>query len=86
MTAQTLWPPPSGTATDAFREERLKKLQFCHQDPSGKCRGGIVVSDRRTAQSSHLTFGSAKSDAAASMPLAGIPEQQTSGSTLPLTP
>lgn len=39
---------------------RLKRLQFRYQDPVGKWRGGIVVSDRRTAQSSGLMFGQGK--------------------------
>ncbi|MGW0790917.1 hypothetical protein ACWD04_22400 [Streptomyces sp. NPDC002911] len=45
--------------------ERLKKLQFRYQDPSGKWRGGIVVSDRRTAQSSSLMFADGKRAGAA---------------------
>ncbi|MFE1311698.1 DUF3800 domain-containing protein [Streptomyces sp. NPDC058755] len=40
--------------------ERLRKLQFRYQDPLGKWRGGIVVSDRRTRQSSSLMFGTPK--------------------------
>ncbi|CAL9605035.1 hypothetical protein [Streptomyces sp. enrichment culture] len=44
--------------------ERLKNLQFRYQDPVGKWRGGIVVSDRRTRQSSGLMFGPAKVAAA----------------------
>ncbi|MEU8505519.1 hypothetical protein AB0C40_12480 [Streptomyces brevispora] len=40
--------------------ERLKKLQFRYQDAGGKRRGGIVVSDRRTGQSSSPMFGDGK--------------------------
>ncbi|MFJ4898623.1 hypothetical protein [Streptomyces sp. NPDC088727] len=54
--------------------ERLIKLQFRYQDPSGKCRGGIVVSDRRTAQSSRLICRDGKPVAAKTV----IPGQQTS--------
>ncbi len=70
---------------DAYRPlreefgERLKKLQFRYQDPSGKWRGGIVVSDRRTAQPSSLMFRPGKADARAVM----IPVQQTGGGSLP---
>ncbi|MFD8168399.1 hypothetical protein [Streptomyces sp. XHT-2] len=70
---------------DAYRPlreefgERLKKLQFRYQDPSGKWRGGIVVSDRRTAQPSSLMFRPGKADAHAVM----IPVQQTGGGSLP---
>ncbi|GAA2593342.1 DUF3800 domain-containing protein [Streptomyces lienomycini] len=53
--------------------ERLKNLQFRYQDPVGKWRGGIVVSDRRTRQSSGLMFGPAK--VAASVPASAIPGQ-----------
>ncbi|WTB90142.1 DUF3800 domain-containing protein [Streptomyces cellulosae] len=70
---------------DAYRPlqeefgERLKKLQFRYQDPSGKWRGGIVVSDRRTAQPSSLMFRAGKADAHAVM----IPVQQSGGGSLP---
>ncbi|MER7869210.1 DUF3800 domain-containing protein [Streptomyces cellulosae] len=70
---------------DAYRPlreefgERLKKLQFRYQDPSGKWRGGIVVSDRRTAQPSSLMFRPGKADAHAVM----IPVQQSGGGSLP---
>ncbi|MEU6440490.1 DUF3800 domain-containing protein [Streptomyces sp. NPDC047046] len=50
---------------------RLKKLQFRYQDPSRKWRGGIVVSDRRTRQSSSLMFGAPE----ASRTAASIPAQ-----------
>lgn len=53
--------------------QRLKKLQFRYQDPGGKWRGGVVVSDRRTQQPSNLMFGTRKVPA---LPSASIPSQQ----------
>ncbi|MGX4691382.1 DUF3800 domain-containing protein [Streptomyces sp. JNUCC 63] len=73
---------------DAYRPlreqfgERLRKLQFRYQDPVGKWRGGIVVSDRRTGQSSRLMFGGVK----AATPKVVIPGQQVSGGELPTVP
>ncbi|MGA5314656.1 DUF3800 domain-containing protein [Streptomyces pseudogriseolus] len=70
---------------DAYRPlrerfgQRLMKLQFRYQDPVGKWRGGIVVSDRRTTQPSSLMFGPLK----ATPPLAAIPAQQADGDGLP---
>ncbi|MFH8469675.1 DUF3800 domain-containing protein [Streptomyces sp. NPDC017991] len=61
---------------------RLKKLQFRYQDVERKWRGGIVVSDRRTRQSSSLMFGPGKPTA---LPL--IPEQPGPvGDSAPLQP
>ncbi|WP_203182667.1 DUF3800 domain-containing protein [Streptomyces pratensis] len=62
--------------------ERLKKLQFRYQDAGGKWRGGIVVSDRRTAQSSSLMFGDGKRAGAAGT----IPEQQVGLHEAPKVP
>ena len=70
---------------DAYRPlreqfgERLKRLQFRYQDQVGKWRGGIVVSDRRTAQPSSLMFGPGTP---AGQKLV-IPAQQTDGGELP---
>lgn len=70
---------------DAYRPlrerfgQRLMKLQFRYQDPVGKWRGGIVVSDRRTTQPSSLMFG----PLSATPPLAAIPAQQADGDGLP---
>jgi len=64
---------------DAYRPlreqfgRRLKKLQFRYQDPVGKWRGGIVVSDRRTQQPSSLMFGPLKAPAATSGLIPGQP-------------
>ncbi|CAL9501102.1 DUF3800 domain-containing protein [Streptomyces sp. enrichment culture] len=72
---------------DAYRPlreefgERLKKLQFRYQDPAGKWRGGIVVSDRRTAQPTSLMFGLGK--AVGQKP--AIPAQQTDEGDVPST-
>ncbi|MFI7350377.1 DUF3800 domain-containing protein [Streptomyces sp. NPDC049936] len=57
--------------------ERLKNLQFRYQDPVGKWRGGIVVSDRRTRQSSSLMFGPAKAVAVPASPIPGQPGAPT---------
>ncbi|MFH8800387.1 DUF3800 domain-containing protein [Streptomyces sp. NPDC017936] len=71
---------------DAYRPlreefgERLKKLQFRYRDPAGKWRGGIVVSDRRTARPSSLMFGAGRT-----VPGAVIPAQQADGGGLPST-
>ncbi|MFC8305102.1 DUF3800 domain-containing protein [Streptomyces olivaceus] len=70
--------------------ERLKNLQFRYQDPVGKWRGGIVVSDRRTRQSSGLMFGPAKVPASAipgqpGAPTPERPEAEPDGG-LPLVP
>ncbi|MEU9320675.1 DUF3800 domain-containing protein [Streptomyces sp. NPDC048295] len=62
--------------------ERLKKLQFRYQDPSGKWRGGIVVSDRRTAQPSSLMFGDGKRVGAGAV----IPGQQAGPRGVPQGP
>lgn len=70
---------------DAYRPlreqfgERLKKLQFRYQDPTGKWRGGIVVSDRRTVRPSSLMFGPDRPV----QPAVVIPAQQTDGDGLP---
>lgn len=70
---------------DAYRPvreqfgERLKKLQFRYQDPVGKWRGGIVVSDRRTGQPSSLMFGPRMSSAS----MLAIPAQPTDGEDVP---
>ncbi|MGW3552377.1 hypothetical protein ACWDLL_16160 [Streptomyces griseoincarnatus] len=70
---------------DAYRPlreefgERLKKLQFRYQDPAGKWRGGIVVSDRRTARPSSLMFRPGRPVP----PAVVIPAQQTDGDGLP---
>ncbi|GAB2870892.1 hypothetical protein GCM10027074_43150 [Streptomyces deserti] len=72
---------------DAYRPlreqfgRRLKKLQFRYQDPAGKWRGGIVVSDRRTAQSSNLMFGLGEPAAENLV----IPAQQVGGGELSST-
>ncbi|MFC5953735.1 DUF3800 domain-containing protein [Streptomyces pratens] len=74
--------------------KRLKKLQFRYQDPVGKWRGGIVVSDRRTQRPSSLMFGPPKAPVAASVSLPGplgllndqlLPGPGT-GDGLPMTP
>ncbi|MGW3162744.1 DUF3800 domain-containing protein [Streptomyces sp. NPDC001142] len=62
--------------------ERLKKLQFRYQDASGKWRGGIVVSDRRTAQSSSLMFGDGKHVGVGAV----IPGQQVGPRGVPQAP
>ncbi|MFD8520300.1 DUF3800 domain-containing protein [Streptomyces capillispiralis] len=70
---------------DAYRPlreefgERLKKLQFRYQDPAGKWRGGIVVSDRRTARPSSLMFGPGKAVTSGIV----IPAQQAEAQGLP---
>jgi hypothetical protein len=68
------WNVHCDDAYQPLREQfgaRLKKLQFRYQDPVGKWRGGIVVSDRRTQQPSSLMFGAGKARA----PLPLIPGQ-----------
>jgi len=47
-------------------------MRFRYQDPVGKWRGGIVVSDRRTQQSSGLMSGPART---AARPAPAIPGQ-----------
>lgn len=67
-----------------LREEfgaRLKKLQFRYQDPVGKWRGGVVVSDRRMARPSSLMFGPGKPVTSGVV----IPAQQADDGGLPST-
>lgn len=69
------WNVHCDDAYEPLREEfgaRLRKLQFRYQDAVGKWRGGIVVSDRRTQQSSSLMFGPAKT---VTMPTTALPGQ-----------
>ncbi|SCK36129.1 Protein of unknown function [Streptomyces sp. WMMB 714] len=58
--------------------DQLRKLQFRYRDPVGKWRGGIVVSDRRSAQSSSLMFRLGKP---AARPL--VPQQLPPRTDLP---
>ncbi|MFB6771891.1 DUF3800 domain-containing protein [Streptomyces sp. NPDC056337] len=69
------WNVHCDNAYEPLREEfgaRLRKLQFRYQDAVGKWRGGIVVSDRRTQQSSSLMFGPEKT---VTVPTTAIPGQ-----------
>ncbi|MFI0814390.1 DUF3800 domain-containing protein [Streptomyces sp. NPDC021098] len=69
------WNVHCDDAYEPLREEfgaRLRKLQFRYQDPVGKWRGGIVVSDRRTQQSSSLMFGPKRT---VTVPTTAIPGQ-----------
>ena len=79
------WNVHCDDAYQPLREQfgaRLKKLQFRYQDVGRTWRGGIVVSDRRTQQSSSLMFGPNK---AAALPL--IPGQAgTTGDGVLLLP
>ncbi|MFD7053843.1 DUF3800 domain-containing protein [Streptomyces mirabilis] len=69
------WNVHCDDAYEPLREEfgaRLRKLQFRYQDAVGKWRGGIVVSDRRTQQSSSLMFSPRKT---VTVPTTAIPGQ-----------
>ncbi|MFI1207839.1 DUF3800 domain-containing protein [Streptomyces sp. NPDC020802] len=69
------WNVHCDDAYEPLREEfgaRLRKLQFRYQDTVGKWRGGIVVSDRRTQQSSSLMFSPGKT---VTVPTSAIPGQ-----------
>lgn len=60
---------------------QLKDMQFRYQDPTRRWRGGIVVSDRRTAQSSSLMFGPPRTPESPRLFLPGQPSQATIPST-----
>lgn len=71
--------------------ERLRKLQFRYQDTLRKWRGGIVVSDRRTRQSSSSMFGPSKVASVSAPTIPGQPgaplaERPDAGGGLPLVP